>query len=232
MSPPVVAVLCPAGRARATVASVALALASATGARCAVAAVAGVREVSSQLGSLAARRGAAQLCARGYDAAAGGRVVWVADVAGVEDDPAGGAAALALVTAGAGRALGVPAVVAMPFARSDALDRVLGWHDAVVVASDQVATPVITELARTSLAGLARPVALMPAPVRLPAAAAGAGLRATAEAVQAVTQLNSSASAMTVQAAGPGAELGARRARSRGPTAEAIDRPGPSRRRP
>jgi hypothetical protein len=186
---PLVAVLCEPQRARVAAASTALALASAVGARVAVAAVAGVRDARSQLASRPASRCAARLVARGYAAAAVGRVAWVADASPSADDVAGEAAALVVVTAGAGRMLGVPAVVALPVARTAALDRVLGWADAVVVAERHAKTPAVAALERASIERLARPTAFMATPSRAAALLAGAGMRATPEAVQAVAVL-------------------------------------------
>jgi hypothetical protein len=186
---PLVAVLCEPQRARVAAASTALALAATVRARVAVAAVAGLREARSQPASRAASRCAAQLSARGYAAAPAGRVAWVADAAPTSDDVAGEAAALMVVTAGAGRMLGVPAVVALPAPRTAALDRVLGWADAIVVAERHDAKPAVATLERASIERLDRPAAFMATPSRAAALLAAAGTRPTREALQAVAVL-------------------------------------------
>lgn len=106
------------------------------------------------------------------------------------EDPVGAVAAASLELAGAARAVGVPAAVAIPLARTAALDRVLGWHDGIVVVDDERTTmPELAELARESVAALDRPVTAMALPSRLPARAAVAGLRAPDAAVRAVADL-------------------------------------------
>ncbi|MBB4664490.1 hypothetical protein [Conexibacter arvalis] len=268
---PTVAILCEPTRDRALASAVALALADACGSPCALAAAAGRGTVAALPLTPAARRGAALLRRRGYDAAGVGRLAWVADLrvsrragsagagpddcvdpcasaravgsagagpddprtsartarsssaeragsaelraslraraggsAGAEsadrpaadpvdplgDDPVGAVAAISLELAGAARALSVPAALAIPLARSSALDRVLGWHDAIVVVEDgRSTTPELSELVRESLAALDRPVAPMAPPSRAQARAAAAGIRAPSAAARAIAEL-------------------------------------------
>jgi hypothetical protein len=84
---------------------------------------------------------------------------------------------------------GAPAANALPFARVAALDRVLAWHDAIVVVREPDAAAVVIERALVSLARLGRPVAAMAPPPRLTGALATAGVVAPAEAVRAVAEL-------------------------------------------
>ena len=83
----------------------------------------------------------------------------------------------------------VPAALALPLARTDALDRVLGWHDAFVVVRDPAAADVVFERALASLARLGRPLATMPPPPRPAATLATAGLSAPAGATAAIARL-------------------------------------------
>src|SRR5437764_568853 len=84
---------------------------------------------------------------------------------------------------------GVPATLALPFARTDALDRVLAWHDAIVVVREPDAAPTVIERALASLAELGRPVAAIAPPRRLSGTLAAGGVVAPAEAVRAVAEL-------------------------------------------
>ena len=205
-APPTVAVLCDPAHATLAASAAALALAAAAGTRCAVAMAVGRGERAAMPLAATAGRGAARLRGRGYDATAVGRLVCLADlrvsrrpqaVAGgaagcgpIDDDPVGAVAAASLELAGAARAIGAPAAVAIPLARTAALDRVLGWHDGIVVVDDERTTmPELAELARASLSTLDRPLAAMALPSRLTGRAALAGLRATDAAVRAIAEL-------------------------------------------
>jgi hypothetical protein len=243
---PTVAVLCDPRHGRAAAAAVALALAAACGRSCGVAAAVGAGAAAPLPLTAAARRGAALLVGRGYEATATGRLVWLADLrvsrpvgvtvtdrvgsgrlgsdsadagpggaggAGADRlgsepvgavpvgsggvrvdplhaDPVGAVAAASLELAGAARAIGVPAALAIPLARSAALDRVLGWHDGIVVVQDgRVETRELEPLVLGSLAALDRPVASMALPPRAQARTAALGLRTPAAAVHAVAAL-------------------------------------------
>lgn len=231
IAPSTVAVLCDPANGVAAACAVALALGAAAGGRCAIAMAVGHGERAALPLGAGAARNASALRERGYDAAAVGRLVWLADLrisrrpaprAGTgepgdrdadlarragspdagrrageagpgdpaDDDPVGAVAAASLELAGAAWAVGVPAAVAIPLARTAALDRVLGWHDGIVVVDDERTTmPELAELARESVAALDRPVAAMVLPSRLQARAAVAGLRAPDTAVRAVGDL-------------------------------------------
>lgn len=186
-----VAILCAPPRARAAASAVALALARATNGPCALAAAVGVDAAAPFGGTVAARRAAASLRMSGRAAAARGRLVWLADRREVEtDDAAGRAAALsAELRRAATAAGGSPTAIALPFARSDALDRVLAWHDALVVVHEPGMPPALLDRALASLAALGRPVAAMAPPSRLAATFAAAGLAAATDATGAVAQL-------------------------------------------
>jgi len=86
-------------------------------------------------------------------------------------------------------ALGAPAAVAYPFARTDALDRVLAWHDAIVVVREPGAPAAVVDGALASIARLGRPTGVMELPSRTAAALAVGGLVAPAEAVAALSGL-------------------------------------------
>lgn len=188
---PLVAVLCQPARGRAAASGVALALAGALGEPCALAAAAGVAAAGSLAGAPTARRAAARVRDRGLPAAATGRLAWLADRRGrdVVGDDAASAAALSAELGRAAAAAGAPAAVALPIARTAALDRVLAWHDAIVVVRDPGMSDAVLERGLASLAMLGRPVAAMAPPTRLTAALAAVGLRAPAEAAVAVAQL-------------------------------------------
>jgi hypothetical protein len=182
-----VAVLCTPARARAAASGVALAL----GGACVLAGAAGGGG-SASLGALpTARRAAAGLRELRLPAGASGRVVWLADGRGSlpADDRAARAAATSAELARAVVVAGSPAAVALPVARTAALDRVLAWHDAIVVVREPDASGAVIERALTSLAALGRPVVAMAPPPRLAAALAVGGLRAPVEAVNAVAAL-------------------------------------------
>lgn len=190
-SRPLVAVLCTPARARVAACGIALALARALGAACGLAGAAGGVE-TAPLGALpAARRAAVRMRERGLPATASGRLVWLADDRGPlsADDRAARAAATSAELARAAAAAGLPGAVALPFARTAALDRALAWHDAIVVVREPDASDAVIERALASLAALGRPVAAMASPPRLAAALAVGGVRALAEAVHAVAAL-------------------------------------------
>jgi hypothetical protein len=172
-------------------AGIALALARGLGASCALAGAVGCGQTGSLACMPSARRVAGRLGERGLPAIAAGRLVWLADRRGdaMGEDIASAAAALSAELGRAAADVGAPAAIALPFARTAALDRVLAWHGAVVVVREPDLSDAVAERALTSLAALGRPVAAMTPPVRLGAALATAGLRAPAEAVDAVAQL-------------------------------------------
>jgi hypothetical protein len=184
-------ILCTAPRARVAAAGVALALAHAAGSRCALAGVVGADAAATLGGMPAARRAATALRRRALPTAASGRLVWLADrrASLPPDDVASVCAALSAELGRSAAALGVPAAVAFPFARTDALDRVLAWHDAIVVAREPDAPPAAIERALASLARLGRPAAAMTPPPRTAAALAVAGLAAPSEAAAVVGEL-------------------------------------------
>ncbi len=192
---PAVAVLCAPMRARAAAAGVALALARALGTSHALAGAvgAGGRDPAHPPGGApAARRSAARLRERELPATASGRLVWLADRRGSldpDDDVAPRAAASSAELGRASASVGAPAVLAIPLPRVAALDRVLAWHDAIVVVREPDASDAMVERALASLAALGRPVAPMAPPARLAAALAAAGVRVPAEAGDAVARL-------------------------------------------
>jgi hypothetical protein len=173
---PLVAVLGARDHAAASTGAVALALTRALGTGTALAGVAGASRRQPPLGGLpAARRTAARLRERGLPATTAGRLVWLGiDVD--EHDDVGLAAAMAATLGRAASAARVPAALALPLARTEALDRMLGWHDAFVVVREPAAADVVVERALVSLARLGRPVATMPPPSGLAATLAAAGL--------------------------------------------------------
>ncbi len=147
---------------------------------------------TTPLGALpAARRAAARIRERGLPAMASGRLVWLADGRGSVpvDDRAARAAATSAELARAAGAAGLPAAVALPFARTAPLDRVIAWHDAILVVRELDASDAVIERALASLAALGRPVAAMAPPSRFAAALAASGVRAPAEAVHVVAAL-------------------------------------------
>jgi hypothetical protein len=196
---PTVAILCAPGRVQPAAAAFALALAGVCGTGCAVGAAVGTGAavVGPALLASSARRPAARLRERGHAAAAVGRLVWLGDGRGGVDghaeadagDAAGHAAAMSAELGRAGAALRLPGAVAVPLARSAALDRVLAWHDAIVVVRESEGTAEIEQLIVDSLAALGRPVLAVPAPGRIASVAATTGLRAPAIATQALTAL-------------------------------------------
>jgi hypothetical protein len=97
----------------------------------------------------AARRLAAGLAARGYDARPAGRLA-VVRLAGSDEDAAV-AARRALAAAGA-----APAVLALGGPRAAAFDALLAEQDLVVVGARSGTDPVVTRLAVAGLAGAAR----------------------------------------------------------------------------
>jgi hypothetical protein len=172
-------------------AGIALALARATGHTCALAGTVGEGTHESLVSMPRAHRAAAGLRERELPAVASGRLVQLADRRGplAEDDLAVRAAALSAELGRAATALRAPAAVAFPFARTPALDRVLAWHDAIVVVREPDTSAAVIERALESLAELGRPVAAMTPPARLSGALAAGGLRAPSEALAAVVQL-------------------------------------------
>lgn len=86
-------------------------------------------------------------------------------------------------------ATGAPGVLAIPLVRTDALDRVIAWHDGVVVICEPDATAAVAGRVAASLAALGRPIACAAPPSRRTAALAELGLRAPVVAVQAAEQL-------------------------------------------
>jgi hypothetical protein len=152
---------------------------------------------------------------RELPASARGRLVWIADRRGQlvpavskpldgpatgasaatvapraePSDVASGAAALSAELGRSAAALGLPAAIAFPFARTEALDRVLAWHDAIVVVREPDTSASVIERALESLAVLERPVAAMALPARLSSMCALAGFGAPAEAAGAVGEL-------------------------------------------
>jgi hypothetical protein len=97
----------------------------------------------------AARRLAARLAARGYDARPAGRLA-VVRLTGSDDDAAL-AARRALSATGA-----APAVLALGAPRTAAFDELLAEQDLVVVGARTGADPVLTRLAVAGLAGAVR----------------------------------------------------------------------------
>jgi hypothetical protein len=188
---PTVVVLCSATRARAAAAGVALALAGACGSACATVAGIGVPGVPPDAAALpAARRAAARLRADRLAAGASGRLVWLDDPAGdAVQDGAGLAGAASSALGRAVAVVGTPAVLAVPFARTAALDRVLGWHAGIVVVREPAVDDALVDRSLASLAALGRPVVELTPPARWPAALSVAGLRAPGCAAQAVAQL-------------------------------------------
>ena len=170
---------------------IALALARGLGAACGLVGAAGGGEIASAGALPAAHRAAVRMRERGLSATATGRLVWLADGRGPlpVEDRAARAAATSAELARAAEAAGLPAAVALPFARTAALDRVLAWHDAILVVREPDASEGVIERALASLAALGRPVAAMAPPARLAAALAAGGVHAPAEAVHAVAAL-------------------------------------------
>jgi hypothetical protein len=151
--PPAVAVLAAAGDAPALGAALGLALARRR--RAPVVAVCVWSAGQSVLPTWwapalpAARRLAAGLAARGYDAHPAGRLA-VVRLAGSDEDAAV-AARRALAAAGA-----APAVLALGGPRAAAFDALLAEQDLVVVGTRRGADPVLTQLAVAGLAGAVR----------------------------------------------------------------------------
>jgi len=189
---PLVAVLCTAPHARVAAAGVALALARAAGRPCALAGALGVGPGGALSGLPAARRAAVTARRRELPASASGRLVWIADRRGPlcdEDDLPGRAAAFGAELGCAAAAANVPAAIAYPVTRTTALDRVLAWHDAVVVVRDAEAVTGLLAQALESVAVLGRPVAELELPRRLPGLLAHAGVAFPPEAAAAVALL-------------------------------------------
>jgi hypothetical protein len=188
---PLVAILCTAPRGRIAASALALALARASRCSCALAGAVGEDPSGSVGGTPSARRAARGVRDRGLPAAASGRLVWLPDRRGalVADDVAGRAAVMSAELGRAAAFMGAPAAIALPFARTAALDRVLAWHDAIVVVREPDAPAAVIERALTSLAKLGRPVATMVPPLRLSGMLAARGAVAPAEAKWAVAEL-------------------------------------------
>jgi hypothetical protein len=189
-------VLCRPERTRPLAASAAIALAAVTGTRCALASVAGLVDPPPGLGLgvLGSRRALAVVRAAGHRCGARGRVVWVADrradvEAVVASDPVGAVAAASHELGTLAAATGLPAVLALSLVRTEALDRVLGWHDGLVAALEPDATEGIAERVQESLAALGLPFACVAVPSRWDGALAEWGMRAPAPIVTAVADL-------------------------------------------
>jgi len=104
-------------------------------------------------------------------------------------DAAGIAAAAGAALGRAATAAGAPAALAIPFPRVAGLDRVLAWHDGIVVVREPSAPQALVDRALASLRRLGRPVAtLAPAGGAL-ALAAALGLHAPPSAHAAVAEL-------------------------------------------
>jgi len=188
--PWVAAVLAPSEHCDAAAAGVALALARAHGAPCAIAAVAG-RCGGWGMGAPTApatRCAAARAGAHAIGGSASGRLVRLDAPLGAED-PSGLAAAASALLGRAVAASGVPGALAVPFARDAGLDRVLGWHHAIVVVHHGRILDALVQPVLESVAALGRPVARMEPPARVPATAAMLGLRMPADAARAVAEL-------------------------------------------
>ena len=187
---PLVAILCTAPRGRVAASAIALALARASHRPCALAGAVGEQPSGSIGGMPSALRAARGVRDRGLPAAARGRLVWLPDRrGGLVADDAGRAAVMSAELGRAAAYVGAPAAIALPFARTAALDRVLAWHDAVVVVREPDAPAAVIERALTSLVTLGRPVAAMAPPPRLSGALAAGGAVAPAEALRAVAAL-------------------------------------------
>ncbi|HKG01582.1 MAG TPA: hypothetical protein VKB03_00255 [Conexibacter sp.] len=188
---PLVAILCTPSRGRVAASAIALALARVSRCACALAGTVGEDLSGSIGGTPSARRAARGVRDRGLSATASGRLVWLPDRRGavVADDIAGRAAVMSAELGRAAAFAGVPAAIALPFARTAALDRVLAWHDAVIVVREPDTPTAVIERALTSLAELGRPVATMAPPLRLSGTLAAGGVVAPAEAMQAVAEL-------------------------------------------
>jgi hypothetical protein len=188
---PLVAILCTAPRGRVAASAIALALARAFRCSCALAGAVGADSSGSLGGVPSAHRTARGARNRGLSAAATGRLVWLPDGRGAlrGSDIAGRAAAMSAELGRAAAFAGAPAAIALPIARTAALDRVLAWHDAVVVVREPDAPAAVVERALVSLAELGRPVATMAPPLRLSGALAAGGAVAPAEAIRAVAEL-------------------------------------------
>ena len=184
-----IVVLCAPSRAGVAASALALALARARGRSCGLAAAVGDDAVPGGLVLPAAHRVAGRLRARGHEAAAAGRLVWLGVERGADDSPGSSAVAASAAVARAAGAVLAPAALAIPLARDARLDGVLADHDGIVVVPEPNAAPVVLEQALASLAALGRPVARMPPPSRAAGALALAGVRAPAVALRAVAEL-------------------------------------------
>jgi hypothetical protein len=192
---PVIAVLCDSRCARTAAAAVALALARFVRRPVALAAAVSVDGPPSVLAPAvpAARRAVARLHERGQHASASSRLVWLgnrhAAWAAADADAPGVAAAASSSLGRATAVVRAPAALAIPLARTTALDRVLRWHDGIVIVRDADTTDDMLDCVRRSLAALDRPVAEMPCIPRLAATAAELGIVAPAAATRAVAAL-------------------------------------------
>jgi hypothetical protein len=190
---PSVAVLSNGTGGAAVAAAISLALADHCGRPCALVATVGPTPSGVVALSPAAVRAAARLRGSGQAARARGRLVWLAGELpqdGNEDDrPTAAAAGLSARVARAAAAIGAPSALALPLARSAALDRILAWHDGVVVVREPGASAAIAELVLDSLAALGRPVTAVAAPSRIVAQVVTLGLRTPGFAAAAVELL-------------------------------------------
>ncbi len=191
-------VLCEAELLHAAAAMAALALARVLGAPCALAAVGGASRDPRRAGvaTVGARRAAARLRAAGRPAAASGRLVWLSGPFGAlagAADPVGVAAGASLLLGRASAASGLPGVLALPHARTDALDRLIGWHDGVIAIPAADASCDLSEHVEASVAALGRRCVCISALSRRMAALAELGLHVPAAAVDALARLGDDA---------------------------------------
>ncbi|HST43003.1 MAG TPA: hypothetical protein VLK58_25990 [Conexibacter sp.] len=189
---PSVAVLSNGTGGAAVAAAISLALADHCGRPCALVATVGPAPPGVVALSPAAARAAARLRRSGQAARARGRLIWLAGELpqdGDEDDPTAAAAGLSARVARAAAAIGAPSALALPLARSAALDRILAWHDGVVVVQEPGASAAIAELVLDSLAALGRPVTAVVAPSRVVAQVVTLGLHTPGFAAAAVERL-------------------------------------------
>ncbi len=194
---PSVVVLGTPAHGRVVAAGIAVALARALGIPAGLAGAIGAGPITPAALAVApaARRAAARLRRQGHDASARGRLVWLADrraatgLRAFADDPVGTAGASCAELARAAAAIRAPSALALPSPRSEGLDRVLAWHDGIVVVREPDATEGLTDLVLASVAALGPPVACVEAPSRVAGTVALLGVVPPAFAVRAVEQL-------------------------------------------
>ncbi len=183
-SQPAVAVLTAAVSPQPAAAGIALALASACRARTALVACVGSGPPGRSLHLPASLATAARLRRDGLAARACGRLVWLP-----APPSADAAAALSVTLAGAARSCGLPAVLGIGGPRCDEVDRVLARCSGVVVVLPGDAAPQLAAATVESIVRLGPPAAVAPAPRRLDASGALAGLRRPRGAADAVAAL-------------------------------------------